>query len=104
MQEEFDALWHSPFAVELADAVVQDIKRLAARTVIPNLNDWRQQPDPAAPIIEAPVYRKEVGLWEHQKHFVKLAFDAHLAPTARGSCWPIRSVSARLSSLRWQPS
>ncbi|MCU0833524.1 MAG: phospholipase D-like domain-containing protein [Chromatiaceae bacterium] len=78
VQEEFDSLWHSPFAVELSDAVVQDIKRLAARRVIPGLNDWRQHPDPAAPVIEAPVYRKEVGLWEHQKHFVKLAFDAHL--------------------------
>jgi superfamily II DNA or RNA helicase len=80
VQEEFDALSHSPFAVELADAVVQDIKRLAQRMVISDLADWRKTPDPAAPIIEAPVYRKEVGLWEHQKHFVKLAFDAHLAP------------------------
>ncbi len=80
VQEEFDALWHSPFAVELSDAVVQDIKRLAARTDIPDLSAWRKQPDPAAPVIEAPVYRKEVGLWGHQKHFVKLAFDAHLGP------------------------
>jgi hypothetical protein len=80
VQEEFDALWHSPFAVDLSNALVLDIKRLAARTVIPNLRDWRERPDPAAPIIEAPVYRKEVGLWEHQKHFVKLAFDAHLGP------------------------
>ena len=31
VQEEFDALWHSPFAVNLAEAVVQDIGRLAAR-------------------------------------------------------------------------
>ena len=30
--------------------------------------------------MEAPVYRREVGLWEHQKHFVKLAFDAHRGP------------------------
>jgi superfamily II DNA or RNA helicase len=80
VQEEFDALWHSPFAVELSDAVVQDIKRLAARTVIHDLRDWRKQPEPAAPIVEAPVYRKEAGLWEHQKHFVKLAFDAHRGP------------------------
>ena len=29
VQEEFDALWHSPFAVNLAEAVVQDIGRLA---------------------------------------------------------------------------
>ena len=80
VQEEFDALWHSPFAVELSDAVVQDIKRLASRTIIPDVGEWRNAPDPAAPIIEAPVYRKEVGLWEHQKHFVKIAFDAHLGP------------------------
>ncbi|NEX19066.1 helicase SNF2 [Thiorhodococcus mannitoliphagus] len=80
VQEEFDALWHSPFAVALAEAVVQDIGRLAKRSVIPNLSDWRDHPDPAAPVIESPVYRKEVGLWEHQKHFVKLAFEAHLGP------------------------
>ena len=76
VQEEFDALWHSPFAVDLADAVVQDIGRLAVRSVR-GLGDWREHPEPAGPVVEAPVYRKEVGLWEHQKHFVKLAFDAH---------------------------
>jgi hypothetical protein len=80
VQEEFDALWDSPFAVELSDAVVRDIQRLPERMVIPDLGNWRREPDPAAPVIEAPVYRKEVGLWEHQKHFVKLAFDAHLGP------------------------
>lgn len=80
VQEEFDALWDSPFAVELADAVAQDVRRLAERVIIPDLDQWRQQPDPAAPVIEAPVYRQEVGLWTHQKHFVKLAFDAHLGP------------------------
>jgi superfamily II DNA or RNA helicase len=26
------------------------------------------------------VYRREYGLWEHQKAFVKLAFDAHVGP------------------------
>ncbi|EGV16684.1 helicase-related protein [Thiocapsa marina] len=31
-------------------------------------------------MIESPVYRREVGLWEHQKHFVKIAFDMHLGP------------------------
>lgn len=80
VQEEFDALWHSPFAVNLAEAVVEDIGRLAVRSLIPDLAGWRAAPNPAAPVIEAPVYRKEVGLWEHQKHFVKLAFDAHLGP------------------------
>ena len=80
VQEEFDTLWHSPFAVELSEAIVQDIKRIAERSVIADLADWQRQPEPAAPVVEAPVYRKEVGLWAHQKHFVKLAFEAHLSP------------------------
>jgi phosphatidylserine/phosphatidylglycerophosphate/cardiolipin synthase-like enzyme len=104
VQDEFDSLWHSPFAVELADAVVQDIKRLAVRSVIPDLDDWRGQPDPAAAVIESPVYRKEVGLWEHQKHFVKIAFDAHLGPMVPDLSWRIRSDSARPSSSPWPPS
>ncbi|MCY3840782.1 MAG: phospholipase D-like domain-containing protein [Gammaproteobacteria bacterium] len=77
VQEEFDALWSSPFAVPLADFVVNDLDRLARRTLIRDVNDWRDGADPASVVVESPVYRKEVGLWEHQKHFVKLAFDAH---------------------------
>lgn len=77
VQEEFDALWNSRFAVSLADFVIEDIGRLAQRTVIPTVEVWREDADPAAPIIETPVYRKEYGLWEHQKYFVKLVADAH---------------------------
>ena len=86
VQEEFDALWGSPQAVPLAQAVVQDIKRLAERRVIV-IGDWTasldQEGAPAAALIETPVYRQEVGLWEHQKHFVKIAFDAHRGPTRK---------------------
>ena len=82
VQEEFDALWSSPFAVPLADFVIQDLVRLARRETIGDVAGWRDapDPDPASVVVEAPVYRKEVGLWEHQKHFVKLAFDAHRGP------------------------
>jgi PLD-like domain len=80
VQEEFDALWHSPFAVNLADFVIEDVGRLALRRVLPDIEGWREEPEPAAPIIESPVYRRECGLWEHQKVFVKLAFDAHRGP------------------------
>lgn len=80
VQEEFDALWNSPFAVALADFVVQDLDRLAHRESIDDLDRWREDPDPASTVVEAPVYREAVGLWEHQKHFVKLAFDAHRGP------------------------
>ena len=82
MQEEFDTLWSSPFAVRLADFVVRDLDRLSRRELIRDVARWRDapDPDPASVVVEAPVYRKEVGLWEHQKHFVKLAFDAHRGP------------------------
>ncbi len=80
VQEEFDALWSSPFAVELADFVVRDLKRLARRKVVRKVRDWAEDPDPASVVVESPVMRRQVGLWEHQKHFVKLAFDAHRGP------------------------
>ncbi|MGH8501563.1 MAG: phospholipase D-like domain-containing anti-phage protein [Gammaproteobacteria bacterium] len=77
VQEEFDALWESPYAVALSEFVIQDIERLSRREIVATVDLWRARPLEAAPVIESPVYRKEVGLWEHQKHFVRLAFDAH---------------------------
>ncbi|MGI8550545.1 MAG: phospholipase D-like domain-containing anti-phage protein [Dehalococcoidia bacterium] len=85
VQEEFEALWCSPDAVPLAEAVVQEIARLSHRVVIPSVEQWRQspQPDPAAPVVELPLYRRENGLWAHQKYFVRLAFEAHKRGGAR---------------------
>ena len=80
VQEEFDALWASPFALRLADFIVADLDRLSRRELIPEIGQWREEPEPASAVVEAPVYRREVGLWEHQKYFVKLAFDAHRGP------------------------
>ena len=80
VQEEFDALWSSPCAVPLADFVIGDLDRLARREPVAEVSGWREAPDPASVVVEAPVYRQEAGLWEHQKHFVKLAFDAHRGP------------------------
>jgi hypothetical protein len=89
VQEEFDTLWGSPYAVPLADFVVEDAGRLSERVIIRRLDRWKETlvdeaaPDPAPVFIETPVYRKEVGLWEHQKYFVKLAFDAHQGPMGK---------------------
>jgi hypothetical protein len=80
VQEEFDSLWRNPYAVDLADFVLQDLERLTRRVVISTIKDWREIPDPAATVIETPLYRQEIGLWEHQKYFVKMAFDAHMGP------------------------
>jgi hypothetical protein len=85
VQAEFDALWYDPSAVDLADAVVVDIGRLARRTFIPNLAAWKTRPEPeaAAIAIELPIYRRENGLWAHQKSFVQRAFTAHQQGGAR---------------------
>ena len=82
VQEEFNALWGHPLAVPLSEFVIEDIRRIAHREKI-TLKAWRQEPDPAAGIVETPVYRKEFGLWAHQKYFVKKAFDAHRRNGAR---------------------
>jgi superfamily II DNA or RNA helicase len=85
VQTEFDALWSHPSARPLAETVVADIERLSRRTTFVTVPEWRDQPKPdaAAAIVELPVYRKENGLWAHQKYFVKLAFDAHRNGGAR---------------------
>lgn len=79
VQDEFEALWTCHEAFPLAEAVIEDIERLVRRTVIPSTKDWRESPAPnaASPIIETPVYRKQYGLWAHQKFFVERAFEAH---------------------------
>jgi PLD-like domain/SNF2-related domain len=84
VQEEFDALWNHPHAVPLADFVVQDIDRIANRTEI-KYQQWLEtpEPDPAAAIVETPIYRQELGLWAHQKFFIQKAFEDHLKGGAR---------------------
>ena len=86
VQEEFDALWGSTQAVPLAEAVILDVKRLSDRRVVV-LSEWATEPDSdkaaASAFIEAPVYRQEVGLWDHQKYFVKMVFDAHCGATGQ---------------------
>ncbi|WP_341302379.1 phospholipase D-like domain-containing anti-phage protein [Lysinibacillus sp. FSL H8-0500] len=77
VQEEFDALWDDPTAVRLSDFIVEDIKRISEREVISSVDEWKEDAEPASTAIESPVYRQELGLWEHQKYFVDLAFREH---------------------------
>ncbi|MED3892785.1 phospholipase D-like domain-containing protein [Peribacillus frigoritolerans] len=77
VQEEFDYFWNSPYAVPLSEFVVEDIKRISERSVIHSVEVWKETSDPASSVVEAPVYRQEYGLWEHQKYFVDIAFKDH---------------------------
>lgn len=79
-REEFDYFWNSPYAVPLADFIIEDIKRISERKVIYSVDEWKKDPEPASTVVESPVYRQEFGLWEHQKYFVNLAFNDHKKP------------------------
>ncbi|WP_448216240.1 phospholipase D-like domain-containing protein [Endozoicomonas sp. 2B-B] len=78
VESEFNALWNHHLATPLSDSVIADIKRISERVEV-DRTTWQTEPhiDPAPAIVETPVYRKEFGLWPHQKYFVKKAFDDH---------------------------
>ncbi|MDI6880519.1 MAG: helicase-related protein [Desulfitobacteriaceae bacterium] len=78
VQQEFDYFWNNRYAVPLSDFIVSDIDRISKRVVI-SLHDWREDSGDIVPsvAVEEPVYRKEFGLWEHQKYFVERAFREH---------------------------
>lgn len=77
VQDEFDFFWNNPYAVPLSDFVVEDINRISKRVVLDDIKSWKVEPYPSAAVIESPVYRQELGLWEHQKYFVNTAFQDH---------------------------
>ncbi|MGE5604089.1 MAG: SNF2-related protein, partial [Bacteroidota bacterium] len=80
VQDEFDFFWNSPYAIPLSEFVVEDIKRISEREIIDDLDSWKKEPGPSSAVIESPVYRQELGLWEHQKYFVNIAFRDHQKP------------------------
>ena len=88
VQEEFDALWNDPRAVDLAccEFIAQDVKRIITRKVI-EPEDLKAIADPtsaaAAAAVETPIYRREQGLWPHQKYFARLALERHRLGGAR---------------------
>ena len=88
VQAEFDALWNDPRAVDLSVCpfIVQDVQRIVSRTVIEPA-ELTTMADPtqvaAAAAVETPVYRRDQGLWPHQKYFARLALERHRLGGAR---------------------
>ena len=88
VQEEFEALWHDARAVDLACCpfIAQDVRRIISRRVI-EPEDLKATADPdaaaAAAAVETPVFRREQGLWPHQKYFARLALERHRLGGAR---------------------
>lgn len=88
VQEEFDHLWNDPRAMDLSVCpfIVQDVQRIASRRVI-EPPQWKATTDiqtaAASAAVETPVYRREQGLWPHQKYFAQLALQRHRLGGAR---------------------
>lgn len=82
VQEEFDELWNDPTAIPLSDFIIDDIKRISERIIVDNVEDWKalNENKTASVAVESPVYREQLGLWEHQKYFVDIAFRDHKMP------------------------
>ncbi|HVT27529.1 MAG TPA: phospholipase D-like domain-containing anti-phage protein [Lacipirellulaceae bacterium] len=88
VEEEFNALWNDPRAVDLSCCpfIVQDVQRIASRRVI-EPGEWKESTDAdhaaASAAVETPVYRRDQGLWPHQKYFARLALERHRLGGAR---------------------
>ncbi len=88
VQEEFDALWNDARAVSLACCpfIAQDVQRIIGRRVV-EPEELKATTDPtaaaAAAAVESPVYRRDQGLWPHQKYFARLALERHRLGGAR---------------------
>jgi len=75
VQEEFDALWDRGFPV--SEFIVKQIGRLGQRTIIEHVGDWRKNPGVGPVLAEVPTCTELFGFWDHQKYFIKKAFDEH---------------------------
>lgn len=75
VQEEFDALWERGFPI--SEFIVKQIGRLGQRTVIEHVGGWREKPTVGPVLAEVPTCTELFGFWEHQKYFIKRAFDEH---------------------------
>jgi SNF2 family DNA or RNA helicase len=78
IQEEFDSLWNDIAAIDLSNFIIEDLKRISERVEIDDIAKWKEEKsEPASVAVESPVYREQLGLWEHQKYFIDLAFRDH---------------------------
>lgn len=75
VQDEFEALWEKGFPI--GEFIVKQIGRLGTRTVIEHVGAWQKKPEIAAVLAEVPTCTELFGFWDHQKYFIKKAFDEH---------------------------
>ncbi len=75
VQDEFEALWSCGFPIN--EFIVKQIGRLGQRTIIEHIGDWKKKPEVGPVLAEVPACTELFGFWDHQKYFIKKAFDEH---------------------------
>jgi hypothetical protein len=67
--------------------IAQDVQRIIAARRVIEPPQWKATTDTqtaaASAAVETPVYRREQGLWPHQKYFAQLALERHRLGGAR---------------------
>lgn len=81
VENEFNSLWNHSCAIPLSDYVIEDIGRIQ-REVKVSIDDWRDTiKEPASVFLNTPLFKEEIGFWDHQKDFIELAYDQHVNST-----------------------
>ena len=75
VQEEFDALWEKGFPI--GEFIIKQMGRLGQRTIIEHVGAWQAKPEVGAVLAEVPTCTELFGFWDHQKYFIKKAFEEH---------------------------
>ena len=73
VEEEFQYFWDKE-SWPLPDAIIDEIKRIADRIVVP-MSDLKESDIPAASLVESPIYRGGEQLQPWQRSFVTLFID-----------------------------
>ena len=64
-------------ASPISEFIVKQIGRLGQRTIIEHVGNWKKKPEIGPVLAEVPTCTELFGFWEHQKYFIKKAFDEH---------------------------
>lgn len=90
VQEEFDALWERGFPI--TEFIVKQIGRLGQRTIIEHVGDWKKNPEAGPVLGEVPPCTELFGFWDHQKYFIKKAFDDNPVSSWRNTSYNLTIV------------
>jgi len=106
VQEEFDALWNDPRAMDLACCpfIVQDVQRILTRKVI-EPPEWKRRLTPPLPPLLLPSRRRSIDAnrgYGRTKNTLPVWRWSAIGSAAHALFWPIRLGLEKPFSSRWR--